>query len=413
MKSRNKQFSSISAVLVLLLYAAGAASQWVSVSNGNNGMTQYLSIYSLTVNNGVIYAGSSNEGVYKSINNGNNWSLVAGLPSTGANCWALYSDGSSIFAGYFTGSTNSYRSTNNGTNWSTMVMPSMYARDFIVKGQYLFASCWGGTVQRSTNNGANWVQMSSGISGGGLWHMMVAGSYLFVTAQSGGVFRTSNDGANWTQAINGLTNPVVYSLCSSGSRIYAGTDGSGIFVSTNNGDSWSATGQQSGTMYTLLVSGSTVIAGGTLGVKTSTNGGTSWQEHNEGLTNGNVVCMISDGVYLYAGTLGGSVFRRSLNQVLAVNTITGEVPEQYALEQNYPNPFNPVTKINFSILRTGMVSLKIFDVSGREINTVVNEVLNPGEYSAEFDGSNLASGVYFYKLETIDFAETKKMILTK
>jgi hypothetical protein len=395
------------------LQSVNVFADWVSVSSGSNGMSQYLSIYSLAVNNGIIYAGSSNEGVYRSGNNGNNWSLVGGLPPTGANCWALFSDGSNIFAGYYTGSSNSYRSTNNGTNWSTMVMPNLYARDFIVKGPYLFASCWGGTVQRSTNNGANWIQMSSGITGGGLWHMAVSGSYLFVTAQNGGVFRTSNDGANWTQAINGLTYPVVYSLCTSGSRIFAGSDGAGIFVTTNNGDNWSATSQTSGTIYTMILSGSTIIAGGTSGIKTSTNNGVSWVEQNQGLASGNVSCLLSDGLYLYAGTLGGSVFRRPLAEMLAVEMLSNTVPGSYRLAQNYPNPFNPVTNIKFDIQQTGLVKLIVYDVTGREVSAVVNEILRPGEYSAEFDGTNLTSGVYFYKLETEDFTETRKMILTK
>lgn len=413
MKLRKTFFNSIFSVLILMMCAGNTAADWVSVSSGSNGMSQYLSIYSLAVNNGMIFAGSSNEGVYSSGNNGSNWSLVQGLPLTGANCWALYSNGSSIFAGYYTGSSNSYRSTNNGTNWATMVMPSMYARDFIVKDSYLFASCWGGTVQRSTNNGANWIQMSSGITGGGLWHMTISGSYLFVTAQSGGVFRTSNDGANWTQAINGITYPVMYSLCTFGNRIFAGSDGAGIFVTTNNGDNWSPTGQQNGTIYDMLVSGNTIIAGGTLGIKTSTNNGTNWVEHNQGLTSGNVSCLVSDGVYIYAGTLGGSVFRRPLNEILSVELISGNVPQKFDLKQNFPNPFNPVTKIKFDIQLTAMVKLIVFDVTGREVSTVVNEILKAGEYSVEFNGSNLTSGVYFCKLETKDFTDIKKMILVK
>ncbi|HWA07285.1 MAG TPA: T9SS type A sorting domain-containing protein [Ignavibacteria bacterium] len=413
MKIRKTIFQPVLSVIALLFCAANIAAQWISVSSGSNGMAQYLSIYSLAVNNGTIYAGSSNDGVYSSGNNGNNWSLVQGLPPTGANCWALYSNGSSIFAGYFTGSANSYRSTNNGTNWLMMVMPDMYARDFILKGPFLFASCWGGSVLRSTNNGANWIQMSNGITGGGLWHMTISGSYLFVTAQNGGVFRTSNDGSNWTQVISGLSYPVVYSLCTSGSRVFAGSDGAGIFVTTNNGDNWSPTGQQNGTIYDMLVSGNTIIAGGTLGIKTSTNNGTNWVEHNQGLTSGNVSCLVNDGVYLYAGTLGGSVYRRPLNEMLSVELLLGNVPQKFRLEQNYPNPFNPTTRINFDIQQTAMVKLKVYDITGKEVSTIVNEILKAGEYAAEFDGSNFTSGAYFCKLETQDFTETRKMILIK
>jgi len=85
--------------------------------------------------------------------------------------------------------------------------------------------------------------------------------------------------------------------------------------------------------------------------------------------------------------------------------------------QNYPNPFNPSTNINFAIPKSSYVKLTIFDILGREVATIVNEKLNAGTYntnwSAEGGASKYSSGVYFYKLEAVDFIETKKMILIK
>ena len=106
--------------------------------------------------------------------------------------------------------------------------------------------------------------------------------------------------------------------------------------------------------------------------------------------------------------------------VIGINKISSEVPTKFRLEQNYPNPFNPVTKIKFDIPAPhlykeglGGVSLKIFDITGREIQTLVKEKLNPGTYEVAFDGSNYASGVYFYQLRSGDYAETKKLVLLK
>lgn len=95
-----------------------------------------------------------------------------------------------------------------------------------------------------------------------------------------------------------------------------------------------------------------------------------------------------------------------------------EVPAEYKLEQNYPNPFNPVTKINFSIAslsgkNSSFVNLSVFDVSGRLVKTLVNQSLNAGNYSAELNGSGLASGMYFYTLKAGNFRETKKLVLVK
>ena len=81
--------------------------------------------------------------------------------------------------------------------------------------------------------------------------------------------------------------------------------------------------------------------------------------------------------------------------------------------QNYPNPFNPSTNIKFELPKTGNVKLVIYDVLGREVETLLNEKLNAGSYEAVWNADKYSSGVYFYKLETGDFTQTKKMILMK
>jgi len=99
------------------------------------------------------------------------------------------------------------------------------------------------------------------------------------------------------------------------------------------------------------------------------------------------------------------------------------LPEHFSLYQNYPNPFNPVTKIKFDIITSLLfpnalignqfVSLKVYDILGNEIATLVNEQLQPGTYEVTFDGSGLTSGIYFYRLKTGNFVDTKKLILLK
>ena len=88
-------------------------------------------------------------------------------------------------------------------------------------------------------------------------------------------------------------------------------------------------------------------------------------------------------------------------------------PVKYALFQNYPNPFNPVTQIKYDLLKSGFVTLKVFDILGREISRLVNEEKQPGIYIVDYDGTNLSSGVYFYKLEVNDFTDIKKMVIIK
>ncbi|MFZ4590736.1 MAG: T9SS type A sorting domain-containing protein, partial [Ignavibacteria bacterium] len=96
-----------------------------------------------------------------------------------------------------------------------------------------------------------------------------------------------------------------------------------------------------------------------------------------------------------------------------IENISTEIPTKYSLGQNYPNPFNPITNVKFSIVKTGDVSLKVYDVQGREVQTLVNEKLNAGTYEVKFDGSMLTSGVYFYKMVSEGYSETKRMLLIK
>ena len=120
------------------------------------------------------------------------------------------------------------------------------------------------------------------------------------------------------------------------------------------------------------------------------------------------------------GTLYNIFIDTTLNPV-SIGSIGTETPKEYSLKQNYPNPFNPITKIKFDIPALSFpnvsignpVQLKVYDIMGKEVQTLVNERLQPGTYEASFDGSMLNSGVYFYKLMTDGFTETKKMLMIK
>ena len=105
------------------------------------------------------------------------------------------------------------------------------------------------------------------------------------------------------------------------------------------------------------------------------------------------------------------------SQSTGISQISSEIPEQFSLSQNYPNPFNPNTVIRYSLIGNRFVNLKVYDVLGKNIMTLVNEKQSPGTYQIEFDGSGLPSGVYFYRLSATggagEFTDTKRMILLK
>jgi len=99
--------------------------------------------------------------------------------------------------------------------------------------------------------------------------------------------------------------------------------------------------------------------------------------------------------------------------IIGISQISSVIPERFTLDQNYPNPFNPSTTINFSLPNSGLVSLKVYDISGKEIANLVNENLTVGTYEYKFNAASLSSGIYFYTLKSDNITETKKMLLVK
>jgi hypothetical protein len=115
-------------------------------------------------------------------------------------------------------------------------------------------------------------------------------------------------------------------------------------------------------------------------------------------------------------TLAGSVLANNVANwklTTGITQLNGNIPEFYSLHQNYPNPFNPVTKIKFNLPKEGYVTLGIYDSKGSLVDMIVKGHFNPGEYETELNAVDLPSGVYFYKLITNEFSDTKKLVLIK
>jgi len=109
----------------------------------------------------------------------------------------------------------------------------------------------------------------------------------------------------------------------------------------------------------------------------------------------------------------GQLILYRLNPAIGINNQGNIAPALFRLEQNYPNPFNPVTKIKYTLQKYSHVTIRVFASDGTEVAVLVNEDMKNGEYEIDFDGKNLASGVYFYQMEAKDFKETKKMLILK
>ena len=382
--------------------------QWVQVSNG---MPSPAYVGTLTVKDNWIFAGASGSGVYFSTNNGSVWTQTT---LTNHTIGTLSSNSNSVFAG---ASYGSYRSSDNGVTWSGMDVGSVYS--FAANGNYVYAGKQNGFCL-STNNGINWPYCS--LPNMGIRSVAVSGNYVFAgtvysPSISWGLYRSTNAGYNFSYNI---ALKVVNTLAINGNIVYAGlSDSGGVYVSTNLGDSWLATSLNNKSIYSLTISNNIVFAGcsnypvGYGGVYMSTNYGANWLQKNQGFNPlPSVEALIITGNYIFAGTDNG-IWRRSLSEIIGVRNISTEIPDGFSLSQNYPNPFNPSTNVKFDIPKSSFVRLSIFDISGREVDVLVNERVQPGSYQVDWNASSFSSGVYFYKLTTENNSETKKMILIK
>ncbi len=105
---------------------------------------------------------------------------------------------------------------------------------------------------------------------------------------------------------------------------------------------------------------------------------------------------------------------QTVDLITEVEQIPGEaIPKEFRLQQNYPNPFNPTTTIEFSVPQRAQVSLKLYDLLGREVDTLVDKELTPGEYKVVFEARGLPSGLYFYRIQAPGFVQTRKLTLLK
>jgi hypothetical protein len=141
----------------------------------------------------------------------------------------------------------------------------------------------------------------------------------------------------------------------------------------------------------------------------------NWSQVNTGLPVGvSVNDLVIVNNHLFACTIHQGIWRINIDELVGINEGTHNItPNSFSLEQNYPNPFNPVTKIKFSIPSEGYTNLKVYDALGREVETLINRNLQPGEYEMNFDASALPNGIYYYTLSSGSYTETRKMTLIK
>jgi len=251
---------------------------------------------------------------------------------------------------------------------------------------------------------------------------------IYAGTDDANVWVTTDGGTNWSKRISGLpyrwvtrvaVNPDFANICYvtlSGYKV--DSTGAHVFKTTNFGLIWTPVSSNlpNAPVNDIVIdpaNTSTLYLATDVGVMISTNDGASWSVFSTGIPS-SVPChdltLHNTTRKLVVWTHGRSAFMTDIPVGIISNN---EVPGGFSLSQNYPNPFNPATKIKYYIAREGYVSVKVFDVTGKVTAVLVDQQQKKGKYELDFSGKDMASGVYFYKLETDGFTDTKKMILIK
>lgn len=340
-------------------------------------------VYSLSVSGSNIFAGTT-EGVYISIDNGADWTLVTDGLNYGEYVFAIAINGENIFAGTSGGV---YLSTNNGTLWTEVVngLPSNSpVNTFFLSGSNLLAGTGGG-IFNSCDNGSNWADANKGIAASKINSLAINGNYIvagtynsygvegiYISTDNGdswtfsnngipngisfnalactgnnifaggiGIYSSSDNGLSWFQS--GLTGIVVNALAENGNNIFAGTV-SGLYLSSDNGLSWSLLndGLPGAISFNALTfSGNIIFAGSENGIYFSTNNGTNWTQAGSGLPeypDNYFISLAADGNNIFAGTFGSGLYFSSdngLNWNAVNNGLNGTIVRSVFIQDKY------------------------------------------------------------------------------
>lgn len=429
---KNEFFSKISPqfifIAIILLLNNNVLAQWSNVKNPGSRVLSSVEI------NGILYIGTEDNGILKSSSGGENWTPVqtnlfetvfniVGFQSRNDTIWVA-SYGGGVVVSYDLGLT--WHSFSNGFETQPFIMDIGLFGDTLYTAISYEIGFMPSGVYKTSINEDNWkiagINFPPTIYGVMDLEITPEGNFFVGSALAGlkGNINVSIDSAKtWEKRVIpnvGDVNSFYYN----DNKLYAATS-DGVYYTNNSGIEWIKLSEELNHYYVddiLIQNGNIFLAVDQIGVMVSKDNGSSWS-----IITGNLTL---EKDYI------NKLFIHNENLYAAMNAIHGlwkipliiaevnepKIPTQFILEQNYPNPFNPTTKIKFSILpdkkrETSNVKLIVYDVLAREIKTLLNKPLQAGNFEVEFDGGNLSSGVYYYKLSAGNFSETKKMLLLR
>ncbi len=360
----------------IILKTTNGGVNWI---NQSSGLSNKILADIFPVNENLIYAVGFFETFLKSTNGGNNWVIlengIFGNSHSYESCFFL-----NELTGWIGTSFPGTRKTTDGGITFMQQNVNDIPEDIYFKDSINGNFSAGGSVGKTTDGGNNWIVTIISTGGIGLEDFkrisFINSLTGFIVGDAGTTYKTTNFGISWDSIgfISQNTNFIHSSQFANESVGYAGGGGQ-IFKTTTGGRSWKL--QNSGAIGFLP----------------------------------SVFCF-SDSIVWVVGNPGHIWFTSSGGQT-GINTISQNIPETFKLNQNYPNPFNPSTKIKFSIKIKGNYKLEIFNSLGQLMEILFDKKINEGEYEYKFDAGNYITGIYFYRLSSDNFTQSKKMMLIK
>jgi photosystem II stability/assembly factor-like uncharacterized protein len=346
----------------------------------NRGLINKTGLYFIERYNNQLYVGGLN-GLFKSEVTSINW-LTTGLISTNKT---LLVDGNNFYSSTTDekGKTIILYSFDAGSHWNKSFINSIgFVNQFYKIGNRLIAAHQSLGIIESDNNGIDWFENNLGLKYADpitVWKFSSAGNYFFASTRNG-LYRSSINSTRffWQKVMDFGAD--VYDMATIDNKLFVATYGKGMYSSPDYGK--------------------------------------SWYDINEGLTDSTIISLSSSSSNLYCASVNGGIFYRDLADLSILTNVKIESepkPITFILNQNYPNPFNPSTIISYQIPEAGFVQLKIFNLIGQHITTLVDEFQQAGIYHSTFNMGkyNLPSGIYFYKIIAGRYSKTMKMSLMK
>lgn len=419
-------------------YPTGIDSSWTIQTSG----TTDTLLAAKAVDNNVVWAAGMKGGVFLTTNGGALWTPAGGgaLGSGTVNAVEAL-DASNAFVALFSGNSGMiYRTSNGGSSWS----PVSTQNGVAIGGIQMRTALEGYAV--GTPAGAKWTVLKT-TDGGGTWNsvttaptedsltalamtyygtypvrpigVQLLGSTIWFASLSGAVYRSTDLGLTWSTGTSVIPLSALH-FNSSTVGLSAGPLGDSTRSTANGGMSWDSAGV-AGTQPVTCLSGLGSEFWATTGgsIAYTNNSGRTWTFSTPGHwgifapLNAVTFSPVASPLNGWAVGDSGMILHYRRGGAASISGAGNSLPAAVTLFQNYPNPFNPATVIRYALPGRSHVVLTLFNALGQQVATLVNDSQEAGYHNVRFEGGNLASGVYFYRLSAGDYVETKKLVILR